>query len=176
MCTRHSSTCSRLLPCSLPQMDRSLPQGYALPGSVLNVASAMKTALSSPYSVQAYSSNYLNSLSSHTTTDGYSLSSTYDPRQISRETGRPRHPAANYPQRTIRHSPHTIPHWYQPGHCRCTHPGCTFVGAARSLEIHKMDRHLIYPPDWEHRRRGDDWDADPSLKGYVHGLYTVCIH
>ncbi|KAI0660463.1 nuclear fragile X mental retardation-interacting protein 1-domain-containing protein [Cubamyces menziesii] len=28
-----------------------------------------------------------------------------------------------------------------------------------------MDRHLIYPPGWENRKKKDDWDADPSLKG-----------
>ncbi|KAI0931997.1 hypothetical protein AcV5_004648 [Taiwanofungus camphoratus] len=28
-----------------------------------------------------------------------------------------------------------------------------------------MDRHLIYPPSWENRKRKSDWDADPSLKG-----------
>jgi hypothetical protein len=35
------------------------------------------------------------------------------------------------------------------------------------VEIHRMDRHLIYPAGWEHRRREGDWDADPSLKGCV---------
>ena len=30
-----------------------------------------------------------------------------------------------------------------------------------------MDRHLIFPLGWEHRKRKDDWDADPSLKGCV---------
>lgn len=30
-----------------------------------------------------------------------------------------------------------------------------------------MDRHLVYPPGWEHRQRKNDWDADPSLKGCV---------
>jgi hypothetical protein len=33
-----------------------------------------------------------------------------------------------------------------------------------------MDRHLIYPPGWEKRKKGGDWDADPSLKGYVCSL------
>jgi len=28
-----------------------------------------------------------------------------------------------------------------------------------------MDRHLIYPPGWEKRKKKADWDADPSLKG-----------
>jgi len=28
-----------------------------------------------------------------------------------------------------------------------------------------MDRHFIFPTDWEKRKRKDEWDADPSLKG-----------
>ncbi|KAF4572830.1 hypothetical protein EYR36_007340 [Pleurotus pulmonarius] len=33
-----------------------------------------------------------------------------------------------------------------------------------------MDRHLIYPPGWDKQRKKNDWDADPSLKGYVHHI------
>ncbi|KAH7911954.1 hypothetical protein BJ138DRAFT_1149494 [Hygrophoropsis aurantiaca] len=54
--------------------------------------------------------------------------------------------------------------WYQPGNSRCSRPGCTFSGSFKSVEIHMMDRHLIYPLGWENRKK-DDWDADPSLKG-----------
>ncbi|EIW64386.1 uncharacterized protein TRAVEDRAFT_139131, partial [Trametes versicolor FP-101664 SS1] len=57
------------------------------------------------------------------------------------------------------------PGWYQPGTFRCTNPGCSFMGSKKSLEVHMMDRHLIYPPGWEHRKKRQDWDADPSLKG-----------
>jgi hypothetical protein len=35
-----------------------------------------------------------------------------------------------------------------------------------------MDRHLIYPHEWENQKK-KDWDADPSLKGYV---LLVVIH
>ncbi|KAI0649855.1 nuclear fragile X mental retardation-interacting protein 1-domain-containing protein, partial [Trametes meyenii] len=55
--------------------------------------------------------------------------------------------------------------WYQPGTSRCTSAGCSFTGSNKSVEIHMIDRHLIYPPGWEHRKRRNDWDADPSLKG-----------
>lgn len=55
--------------------------------------------------------------------------------------------------------------WYRPGNVRCSYPGCTFYGSLKSVEIHRMDRHLIYPPDWEKSRKLD-WDADLSLKGY----------
>ncbi|KAI0094758.1 nuclear fragile X mental retardation-interacting protein 1-domain-containing protein [Irpex rosettiformis] len=55
--------------------------------------------------------------------------------------------------------------WYQPGNARCKKQGCSFIGSQKAVETHMMDRHLIYPPGWEHRKRKDDWDADPSLKG-----------
>ena len=67
--------------------------------------------------------------------------------------------------------------WYQPGNNRCNQQGCTFFGSYKSVEIHKMDRHLIYPSGWEKRKKKSDWDADPSLKGsififiYIH----ICI-
>jgi hypothetical protein len=55
--------------------------------------------------------------------------------------------------------------WYSPGNCHCTYPNCSFMGSAKSLETHRMDRHLIYPPGWRERKRKPDWDADPSLIG-----------
>ena len=49
---------------------------------------------------------------------------------------------------------------------KCTYNQCTFSGSQKAVEIHMMDRHLIYPPDHnKHKQR--DWDADPSLKGHV---------
>ena len=61
---------------------------------------------------------------------------------------------------------HLMSTWYQPGNFRCSHPGCSFYGSQKSLELHKMDRHLIFPPDWNKRNKKGEWDADPSLKGY----------
>lgn len=57
--------------------------------------------------------------------------------------------------------------WYTPGTCSCSYQSCKFVGSAKSLEIHRMDRHLIYPPGWKEKKRKADWDADPSLIGCV---------
>ena len=57
--------------------------------------------------------------------------------------------------------------WYQHGNHRCTYGGCTFFGSAKSVETHMMDRHLIYPPGWDQRKKRSEWDADPSLKGCV---------
>ena len=57
--------------------------------------------------------------------------------------------------------------WYQSGNNRCNQQGCTFFGSHKSVEIHMMDRHLVYPSGWERRKKKSDWDADPSLKGSV---------
>lgn len=62
-------------------------------------------------------------------------------------------------------NPQSSASWYQPGNNKCSYPGCNFSGPHKALEIHKMDRHLIYPPRWEKRKQKSDWDADPSLKG-----------
>ena len=61
--------------------------------------------------------------------------------------------------------------WYQPGKNRCNQQGCTFFGSYKSVEIHKMDRHLIYPSGWEKRKKKSDWDADPSLKGSIFFIF-----
>ncbi|KAF9240860.1 hypothetical protein BU15DRAFT_45453 [Melanogaster broomeanus] len=112
-----------------------------------------------------------------TNAEGYTLSSTYVPgaHQTSRGTSgpnaplappqEPRAPSAQH-QTTVRPitNPLTYGSWYQPGNCRCTRPGCPFAGSRKAVEIHMMDRHFVFPPGWEERRK-DDWDADPSLKG-----------
>jgi hypothetical protein len=151
-------------------MQPQQPQGsssYTLPHNVYSVASSMKASLSNPYAIpQAYSSHYLQSLASAKTTQGYTISSTYDPHQHRPaliDHSRSQH---QFKPKYSQHTPQ-IAHWHQPGNCRCTHNGCTFVGSAKSLEIHRMDRHLIYPPGWENRTKKAEWDADPSLRGYV---------
>jgi hypothetical protein len=40
------------------------------------------------------------------------------------------------------------------GPVRCGHEGCLFAGTHKEVEIHKMDRHLIFPPGWEERGKG----------------------
>ncbi|KAF9473123.1 hypothetical protein BDN70DRAFT_886166, partial [Pholiota conissans] len=55
--------------------------------------------------------------------------------------------------------------WYQPGNQHCTYQGCSFTGSHKTVEVHMMDRHLIYPPGWDTQKKKQDWDADPSLKG-----------
>lgn len=39
------------------------------------------------------------------------------------------------------------------GPVRCGHPGCLFRGNHKSVELHKMDRHLIFPPGWEDQQQ-----------------------
>lgn len=50
------------------------------------------------------------------------------------------------------------------GPARCGHEGCMFAGSHKEVEVHKMDRHLIFPPGWQEnqargkRKRGKDKD------------------
>ncbi|KAF8844002.1 hypothetical protein BDN67DRAFT_48103 [Paxillus ammoniavirescens] len=105
------------------------------------------------------------------TAEGYTLSSTYVPgNRTDRATWStpvplPQDRPSAQPQ-TVRQitNPLTYGSWYQPGNGRCTRQGCPFAGSPKAVEIHMMDRHFIFPPGWENRRK-DDWDADPSLKG-----------
>ncbi|KAF7339395.1 Nuclear fragile X mental retardation-interacting protein 1 [Mycena sanguinolenta] len=83
------------------------------------------------------------------TPQGYTYSSTYNPAGPS-----------NAPKPSTFSAP-----WYQPGNSRCTYKNCTFRGSPQTVETHMMDRHLIFPPGWEKRKKKPEWDADPSLKG-----------
>ena len=112
-----------------------------------SVARSLTSALTNPYS---YSSTYNPS---HSSTPSFSNRPSRGP---SASAGR------SFPPRG---APPT--HWYTPGNSKCTCPGCTFTGSVKSVQIHMMDRHLIYPPGWHAHKRQSDWDADPSLKGYV---------
>ncbi|KAJ3559774.1 hypothetical protein NM688_g143 [Phlebia brevispora] len=110
--------------------------------------------VSSHYAQAYMQSNAVASTSywPQTTPEGYTLSSTYVA-----STAQPE------PASSFQRQPSSA--WYQPGNTRCTKPGCTFTGSHKSVETHMMDRHLIYPPGWDKKRRKADWDADPSLKG-----------
>ncbi|KAH9984671.1 nuclear fragile X mental retardation-interacting protein 1-domain-containing protein [Russula compacta] len=110
----------------------------------------------------------------HVNPQGYAYSSTYNPLTHSSS-----HPSTSWysPTPSFRNSssasgsrnsfPRGAPptHWYASGNSKCTHSGCTFTGSVSSVQTHMMDRHLIYPPGWNFRKRQPDWDADPSLKG-----------
>lgn len=158
-----------------------------------NVTFDIAEALRNPYAPSAlnqfqnpYSTHYANAYiqsqpALYTTPEGYTLSSTYDPRAGSYNSpyfqglnppssGRGRgqgHSSQAPRQHTQQNSS-----WYQAGNARCIHPRCSFSGSPKSVEIHMMDRHLIYPPGWDKAKRGLSWDADPSLKGCVYTFYA----
>lgn len=132
----------------------------------------MSEALRNPY-VQPAMNQFHSS-----TPEGYTLSSTYGPRasMYSPSTGSGgyqasssvwgrgqghRTQASSIPRQPIQQSGS----WYQSGNSRCTYQSCSFFGSSKAVEIHMMDRHLIYPSGWVKKKKGSDWDADPSLKG-----------
>lgn len=154
-------------------------------------------ALRNPYAQAApgqfhspYSLHYLQSQqqSMYTTPEGYTLSSTYNPnmqmqnyaprshgqnpsgRGRGRGRGAAHIPSMNSPR------PSTQPSgsWYQTGSSHCTYSGCKFIGSPKSVEVHMMDRHLIYPPGWHKQTKGSNWDGDLSLKGYVY-IYAISL-
>src|SRR5258706_13893120 len=60
------------------------------------------------------------------------------------------------PSRPIRQGPG--------GPYRCAHLGCPWSGPApKTLEIHKMDRHLIFPPGWKPRKGPPDGEGGYAL-------------
>lgn len=164
---------------------------FISPQQAQQAAQALTYALSNPYnntrgpSSYGYNQNY--QYSSHysqayshwqtggsplTTPEGYSISSTYAPDAVpgpnaynnnsfNESDGYSASGAARGGlRRTVAH---TQAHWYTPGNNKCSFEQCTFTGSKKSVEIHMMDRHLIYPQGWEKRKRKSDWDADPSL-------------
>ena len=162
---------------------RNAEPSYAVP---LYDTTALTSALANPYAQHMsphYYQAYLQAYASRprTTADGYTLSSTYVPGTTSRTNTttptttlsfRDRPSVQAQSQTTVKPiSNHlTYGSWYQPGNCRCTRQGCPFTGSRKSVEIHMMDRHFIFPPGWQKR---DEWDADPSLKGCIVVPYLI---
>ncbi|KAJ3490558.1 hypothetical protein NLI96_g1364 [Meripilus lineatus] len=105
-----------------------------------------------------------------TTSEGYTYSSTFVPGQQSQpfpstsfSNGGLGTGSSGFPFQTTPAPPSQS--WYSPGNARCKQAGCRFSGSAKAVELHMMDRHLVYPPGWDKRKKRPDWDADPSLKG-----------
>ena len=166
------------------QHSSSYNAGHPLPSYTVPLydTTALTSALANPYAqhyaphyYQAYVQAYSNG-PPRTTRDGYTLSSTYVPgtaNRTSRATSsmptpspRDRPSVQTHSQTTAKPILNHLTHgsWYQPGNCRCTRQGCPFTGSRKSVEIHMMDRHSIFPPGWENK---DNWDADPSLRGCI---------
>lgn len=153
-------------------------------------------ALRNPYAPSSnqfhnpYSAHYANAvmqsqLVARTTPEGYTLSSMYHPTQArgsvrigglqppssTRGLDQGHKPASSMSARQpTQHSGS----WYQPGSSRCTYQKCSFSGSHKSVEIHMMDRHLIYPPNWAKKQKGSDWDGDPCLKGCIYECICLC--
>jgi len=143
-----------------------------------SLARTLASTLVNPYSISHLTpaSYGLPPSPHHVNTQGYTFSSTYNPlahpsSYLSAPYPSPAPSFGNLPSTSgsrnalPRGTPPT--HWYTAGNTKCTHPGCTFTGSANSVQVHMMDRHLIHPQGWHARKRQPDWDADPSLKGYV---------
>lgn len=149
-------------------------------------ANALAAALGNPYGNRGWlPGNYAlqygqNSAatSSRRTAEGYTFSSTYasnaepltiplpEPSELSIPNGTSKSATQN-----SRNPPR--PFWLTPGNFHCKYPGCNFRASQQSVEIHMMDRHLIYPKNWKEEKH---WDADQSLKGKeipVSGTSTI---
>lgn len=145
------------------------------PSPAISTAFAVAAALANPYS--PYPSHYTQPYQRQSTTlDGYTISSAYTPSMNSSSvsSGGNRIIEPKRSQQTF--NPQSSASWYQPGNNKCSYPGCNFSGPHKALEIHKMDRHLIYPPRWEKRKQKSDWDADPSLKGLVRYSVSAVLY
>ena len=142
-----------------------------------SLARTLTTALANPYNFPNATPYPYHPPAHRVNPQGYTYSSAYNPL-----TYPPSRPYTSFSSpgysfgnvssasgsrntRPSRGAPQT--HWYTPGNSNCIYSSCTFTGSANSVKIHMMDRHLIYPPGWHTRKRQSDWDADPSLKGYV---------
>ncbi|KAF5374956.1 hypothetical protein D9758_000193 [Tetrapyrgos nigripes] len=139
-----------------PQNHNSYATSQAFHGIPPELANPFPQACSSHYA-QAYMQNYAPQ--PLTTPEGYTYSSTY----TSAAQPTLQYATAPKPPKTSIFAANST--WYQPGNVRCTYKNCTFTGSSKTVEIHMMDRHLIYPPGWEKRKKTQDWDADPSFKG-----------
>ena len=45
------------------------------------------------------------------------------------------------------------------GPIQCGHPGCPYSGYAKDVEVHRMDRHLIFPPGYKPPKGPPDADV-----------------
>lgn len=62
--------------------------------------------------------------------------------------------ATNYTPNAIRNCK---PLRYGPGGpIRCSYPGCSYSGYTKDVEVHRMDRHLIFPPGYKAKKGPPD--------------------
>jgi hypothetical protein len=149
-------------------------------------ALALQQSIRNPYaSIPVFQSNPWTPVPQRTphfppqtfTSDGYALSSTYNPSlQHSYSQQYAPLPTAAQPStdHTGQRAPVSNPNstWLTRGNHRCTYQGCKFTASAQSVEIHMMDRHLIYPAHWDKKKQQNTWDGDPSFKGFGYTDFT----
>lgn len=142
----------------IPAPDR-IRRRWVMANSHSDIVKTLTSSLANPYStLTPHYPTQLQPLNAQ----GYAYSSTYNPFAVP-STSFNYVSSNNINARSSRAAP--VMHWYTPGKSKCTYLGCTFTGSADTVEIHMMDRHLIYPPGWHTRKHQPDWDTDPSLKG-----------
>lgn len=169
---------------AIPRLSKNVVSNSNTISTPSQAAQAVTAALSNPYT-QTFSSGYHGSHYAQAyaqygeggsswpavNTYGYTLSSTYvqgSSTLASNQLSRGEHQLDNGHDRPPQlHNPSSQGSWYQFGNSKCSYKNCTFTGSQKALETHRMDRHLIYPPGWDHKKKKSDWDADPSLKGLV---------
>ncbi|KAG8825777.1 hypothetical protein FRC19_010541 [Serendipita sp. 401] len=49
------------------------------------------------------------------------------------------------------------------GPIQCGNPGCPYSGYPKDVEIHRMDRHLIFPPGYKPEKGPPDGDLGPNI-------------
>ena len=152
-------------------------------------AQALTSSLANPYGQSHAYPSYTNA-NYHayftqgprpmTSAQGYTLSSTFVPITEGFSTPpshswphsqRGRTPNVHSTSRTSRS--YTEASFSAPGDTKCTYDGCSFTGSKKTVEIHRMDRHLIFPPGW--KKKTNDWDTDPALKGLVVAFVLLCL-
>lgn len=76
-----------------------------------------------------------------------------------------------------------IAHQHQ--HVKCTEANCSFEGDQHAVTIHKQDRHLIFPPGYQHKRRkqpraeedqeGDEDEEAAMAKRFANAYGSLCF-
>lgn len=49
------------------------------------------------------------------------------------------------------------------GPVRCSYPDCPYSGYTKDVEIHRMDRHLIFPPGYKHKNGPPDGEIGLAI-------------
>jgi FMR1-interacting protein 1 (NUFIP1) len=102
-----------------------------------------------------------------TNAQGYTLSSSYVPTSVSEYQSQPR----ATPGRGF------APSFGGGGNIPCKRQGCSYMGRSnKEIELHMMDRHFIYPPRWNERKRkrDDGGGPDGDASTYILSTRLLC--